>query len=96
MKDIERQKTTLPFNVLGGIFMGKCKMVRRGRETSNTLFNELEQWERYLKGENLDVLILASCDEIYQQSPKQQQLEDSLPDKQKSRRQCSAPRLRGP
>ena len=71
-------------------------MVQRGRETSNTLFNELEQWEQYLKGENLDVHILAFCDEIQQQPPKQQHLEDSPPDKQNSQRQRSAPRLRGP
>ena len=71
-------------------------LVQRGRETSNTLFNELEQWERYLKSENLDVHILAFCKEIQQKPPKQQEIENSLPDKQKSKRTRSASRLRGP
>ncbi len=71
-------------------------MVQRGRETSNTLFNELEQWEQYLKGENLDVHILAFCKEIKQQTPKQQEIGESLLDKQESKRQRSAPCLRGP
>jgi hypothetical protein len=71
-------------------------MVQQGRETSNTLFNELEQWEQYLKSENLNIHILAFCDEIRQQAPKQQLSEESPPDKQKSQRQRSTPRLRGP
>jgi len=71
-------------------------MVQRGRETSNTLFNELEQWEQYLKSENLDVHILAFCDEDNQQTSKPPKIEKSPPDRQKSERQRSAPRLRGP
>ncbi len=79
-----------------GVSLREKPLVQRGRETSNTLFNELEQWEQYLKSENLDVHILAFCKEIQQQTPKLQQIEGSLPDKQKSKRLRSAPRLRGP
>jgi len=67
--------------------------VQRGRETSNTLFNELEQWEHYLKSENLDVHILAFCDE---NERKKEEVTESSPIEQKSQRQRSAPRLRGP
>jgi ribose 1,5-bisphosphokinase PhnN len=68
-------------------------MVQRGRETSNTLFNELEQWEHYLKSENLNVHILANCGE---NEHKKEEVAESPPDKQKLQRLRSAPRLRGP
>ena len=68
-------------------------MVRRGRETSNTLFQELEQWEQYLKGENLDVHILALLDENKRYSPLPHESEDT---EQKTQHHRVAPRLRGP
>ena len=71
-------------------------LVRRGRETSNTLFNELEQWEQYLKSENLDVHILALLDENKRHTPKSQETGKSASIKQKSQHRRAAPRLRGP
>ena len=68
-------------------------MVRRGRETSNTLFQELEQWEQYLKGENLDVHILTLLDENKRNTPDLHKSEET---EQKAQHLRTAPRLRGP
>ncbi len=68
-------------------------MVRRGRGTSNTLFQELEQWEHYLKSENLNVHILALLDENKRHTS---ETGETTPGKQKAQHRCAAPRLRGP
>jgi len=49
-------KTTLPFNVLRGICGDKCQMVRLEGETSNTLFETLEDWNTYLNKENIELI----------------------------------------
>ena len=70
--------------------------MRRGRETSNTLFQELEQWEQYLKGENLDVHILALLDENKRNTPYSHKSGEIIQDKEKAQHHRAAPRLRGP
>ena len=42
-------ETTLPFNALGGFLEGKSKMARLEGQTSNRLFETLEEWNTYLK-----------------------------------------------
>ncbi|HHB82012.1 MAG TPA: hypothetical protein ENK61_00915 [Devosia sp.] len=54
-KDYRTAKTSLPFKVLAGISVGNCEMVGLGGETSNTLFDTLEEWNAYLKAEDIDL-----------------------------------------
>ncbi len=64
-------------------------MVGLGGETSNTLFQELEQWEQYLKGKNLDVHILALLDENKRITPHSHESEET----KKKAHHHAAPRL---
>ena len=42
-------KTTIPISTLAGISMDKSKMAHLSRETSNTLFEALSDWNTQLK-----------------------------------------------
>ncbi len=68
-------------------------MARPQEETSNALFEELGQWEQYLKAENLDIHVLARLDENKQGAPDPRETGEL---KQKIQHRRAAPRLRGP
>jgi hypothetical protein len=53
MRDYRTADLSIPFKVLADLREGKNKMARFEGETSNALFETLEDWNTYLKAEKV-------------------------------------------
>ncbi len=54
-KGFRTPKTTMPFNMLGGLHMQNCEMADNEVVTSNSVFEILEEWEKHLKSVSYQV-----------------------------------------
>jgi len=72
------------------------QMVHPEGVTSNTIFDELEQWEVYLKSEGIDIHILENCGE-YEKNPSKSRLSEEFPSEScVGKSKPHVRRLRGP
>ncbi len=65
-------------------------------QTSNTIFDELEQWEAYLKSEGIDIHILENCGEVEDYPSENHLREDSPSESREAKRPRPVLRSRRP